>query len=150
MFSIIKQLRDFSAAHRLTKNYQGKCKDLHGHNYAIDITLSADELNQYGFVMDFDDIKEHLDQWVQQHWDHVTIVSEDDKPLIDFLEKEKQDYFIIPGNKNTTAECLAEFLFHTFSDILKTLNEKRVRLVSVRVYESDTASAVYSITDLKD
>ncbi|MBX9706042.1 MAG: 6-carboxytetrahydropterin synthase, partial [Gammaproteobacteria bacterium] len=39
MYVIKKQLDTFSAAHRLTKGYQGKCKDLHGHDYQVEITL---------------------------------------------------------------------------------------------------------------
>ena len=144
MFTITKQLKNFSAAHRLTKNYQGRCKHLHGHNYALDASFSAKSLNKYDFVIDFDDIKEHFDQWVQTHWDHVTIVSESDKPLIEFLEKEQQNYFLIPGDKNTTAECLSEFLYHQFNDILNSLNDSRINLVSVRVYESETAWATYN------
>ena len=66
-----------------------------------------------------------------------------DKPLIEFLTKEQQTHFIIPGEKNTSAECLAEFLFHQFKTILKSLNDTRITLESVRVFESDTASAVY-------
>lgn len=141
MFTITKQLKNFSAAHRLINGYQGRCKNLHGHNYALDITFSAKTLNEYGFVIDFDDIKKHFDAWVQNHWDHATIVSEIDKPLIEFLEKEKQDYFLIPGSKNTSAENLAEFLFHQFNKILETLNEPRIQLKNVRVFESETASA---------
>ena len=144
MFSITKQLSTFSAAHRLIKGYQGKCRSLHGHNYALEVTFSSTKLDQYDFVMDFDEIKLHFDQWVQDHWDHATIVSEMDTVLIDFLKKEKQDYFIIPGEKNTSAECLSEFLFQQFNDILKSLKETRVILQSVRVFESDTASATYS------
>ena len=143
MYSITKKLRNFSAAHRLVKGYEGKCKNLHGHNYALEIKVSSEELDQYGFVMDFDDIKVHFDQWVQNHWDHVTIVSEIDKPLINFLEKEKQEYFLLPGDKNTTAECLSEFLFQTFSEILRKLNTPHIILHSVRVFESETASATF-------
>lgn len=144
MFKIIKKLRNFSAAHRLIKGYEGPCKNLHGHNYAIEITLCTDQLDSYGFVMDFHDIKIHLDQWVQDHWDHVTIVSEIDKPLLEFLKKEKQTYFLISGDKNTSAETLAEFLFHQFSKILTTLNTSAI-LESVRIFESETASAVYNL-----
>lgn len=143
MHSITKKLSTFSAAHRLIKGYQGKCKSLHGHNYALEITVSATELDQYDFVMDFDDIKKHFDKWVQDNWDHATIVSEMDTKLIEFLKTENQDYFIIPGDKNTSAECLSEFLFNQFNHILKSLKEARVTVTQVRVFESETASAMF-------
>ena len=148
MFTITKKLRDFSAAHRLTKNYFGRCRNLHGHNYALEITLMAEQLNQYDFVLDFDDIKAHFDGWVQKNWDHVTIVSESDLALIEFLIKEEQNYFVIPGNKSTSAESLAEFLFHQFRSILESLNDPRVQLKSVSVFESETACATYWITSI--
>ncbi len=144
MFSITKQLKNFSAAHRLVKDYQGKCQHLHGHNYAIEVTLSSQQLNQYDFVIDFDLIKTHFDQWIQTHWDHVTLVSDIDKSLIQFLETEQQNFFLIPGGKNTTVECLAKFLYHQFQCILQSLNDTRIQLTSVRLFESETASALYS------
>jgi len=145
MFYINKRLRQFSAAHRLIKGYEGKCRDLHGHNYFIEVTITAEQLNEYDFVIDFDDIKQHLDEWVQEHWDHATLVSEMDAALIAFLKKEKQTYFVIPGDKNTTAECLAEFLFHRFTEILSALSDinQRITLSDVRVFESENASAGY-------
>ena len=147
MFTITKQLRKFSAAHRLVKNYVGRCKHLHGHDYKVEVTIAAKQLNQYDFVMDFDEIKQLFDRWLQDHWDHATLVSEIDTPLIDFLEKQQQHYFIIPGNKNTTAECLAEFLFQQFNQLLKTVDNQRITLHTVRVFESDSAWASYSLSN---
>jgi 6-pyruvoyltetrahydropterin/6-carboxytetrahydropterin synthase len=142
MFTIHKRLRAFSAAHRLIKGYTGKCRDLHGHNYSLEVTLTAETLDQYDFVIDFDAIKAHLDTWVQDHWDHATLISAADHKLLAFIQQENQSYFVIPGEHNTTAERLAEFLFHQFTDILKPLF-KAVKLTEVRVYESETAWASY-------
>jgi len=149
MFYINKKLKKFSAAHRLIKGYEGKCKNLHGHNYAVDVFIAADDLDHFGFVMDFDDIKLHFDQWIQQHWDHATLVSEIDVPLLDFLKKEKQHHYVLPGEKNTSSERLAEYLFHRFTDILNNLQKEnpRLSLTEVRVYESDTAMAGFHNTD---
>ena len=55
MFYLSKQLKSFAAAHRLIKDYPGKCRDLHGHNYRVDVLLAADQLDHYDFVLDFDD-----------------------------------------------------------------------------------------------
>ncbi len=46
----------FSAAHHL-RDYEGQCENLHGHNYHVEIVLSADGLNELGMVMDFKDAK---------------------------------------------------------------------------------------------
>jgi 6-pyruvoyltetrahydropterin/6-carboxytetrahydropterin synthase len=145
MYTVSRDLRTFSAAHRLNKGYEGKCKYLHGHSYNVTVALTAPILDQYDFVIDFGDIKEMFDNWVQEHWDHVTLVSELDTTLIDFLKIEKQDYFVIPGQRNTTAEALAEFLFLKFKDILAQ-NDKhtnQLKLISVKLSESEFSHAEY-------
>lgn len=143
MFTVSRDLRTFSAAHRLNKGYEGKCKHLHGHSYAVRVTLSAPELNSYDFVIDFGEIKRLFDTWVQGHWDHATLVSEMDASLIDFLQREKQNYFVIPGRRNTTAEALAEFLFEKFTAVLTDAGYTALQLLSVRVSESATSHAEY-------
>lgn len=145
MFSVSRDLKSFSAAHRLNKGYQGKCRHLHGHTYHVRVVLSAELLDQYDFVIDFGDIKRMFDVWVQQHWDHATLVSELDQPLLDFLVSQKQDHFVIPGQRNTTSEALAEFLFKQFSKILSTSQyaDTTIRLCEVVVSESDYSHACY-------
>lgn len=145
MFYIHKKLKMFSAAHRLIKSYTGKCRNLHGHNYCVDVKIKAKALDDFDVVIDFDDVKQYFDEWLQRHWDHATLVSEIDYPLIDFLKKEQQHHFILPGAANTTAERLAEFLFHQFTELLNHQqgSERGLILTKVCVYESETASATY-------
>jgi len=47
---------EFSAAHRL-EDYQGKCNELHGHNYLVEIWVESDNLNEQGMVVDFTVLK---------------------------------------------------------------------------------------------
>jgi len=145
MFYINKKLKIFSAAHRLIKGYEGKCKNLHGHNYAVEVIITSDKLDQFDFVIDYDDIKEHFDTWLQENWDHGTIVSEADTPLLDFLKHENQHHYVLPGDKNTSSERLAEYLFEQFTTILNDIQigEIRLKLAEVRVYESATAMAAF-------
>lgn len=145
MFSVSRELRTFCAAHRLNKGYEGKCKHLHGHSYSVSVTLTATELDQFDFVIDFGDIKRMFDAWIQAHWDHVTLVSESDVTLIEFLKRENQDYFIIPGKRNTTSEVLAQCLFDTFTSILnkQTAFAHSLKLIRVRVSESRFSHAEY-------
>jgi 6-pyruvoyltetrahydropterin/6-carboxytetrahydropterin synthase len=147
MFTVSRDLRTFCAAHRLNKGYEGKCKYLHGHSYNVSVKLVADSLDQYDFVIDFGDIKAFFDDWVQEHWDHVTLVSEMDKTLIEFLKRESQAYFIIPGKRNTTSEALAEFLFEKFTSILaeQTGYNPTLKLTHVLVSESSFSHAEYGI-----
>ena len=148
MYFVSRELKQFSAAHRLNKNYHGKCQHLHGHNYTVRVTLATPQLDPFDFVMDSDDIKRLFDEWLQEHWDHVTLVSEQDDTLITFLKNEKQRFFIIPGGANTTAEVLAQYLFHQFSTIIADevalgFSSNAVTLTRVAVLESARSEASY-------
>ena len=144
MYQITKRLKSFSAAHRLIKGYTGPCQHLHGHNYALEVTCAATQLDHFDFVIDFDILKKLFDGWVQTHWDHATLVSEQDLALRTFLDNESQRHFVLPGDRNTTAERLAEHLWTTFNQLLKNANQDHVHIISVRVFESDTASACFT------
>jgi len=49
----------FAAAHNL-RGYQGDCEHLHGHNWRVEVRVTAAELDELGMVMDFRELKEHL------------------------------------------------------------------------------------------
>ena len=69
MYLIERELKEFAAAHRLGKGYQGKCQHLHGHNYRVVVLLAGEQLDGYDFLIDFNDIKSLFDVWLQQNWD---------------------------------------------------------------------------------
>jgi 6-pyruvoyltetrahydropterin/6-carboxytetrahydropterin synthase len=55
----IKVKANFSSAHNL-RGYKGKCEDLHGHNWHVEVVAGANELDSIGMVMDFKVLKKHL------------------------------------------------------------------------------------------
>ena len=66
-----------SAAHRLYE-YGGRCERLHGHNYRILVTLTADRMNELGMVVDFVEVKRVLFGALEEAWDHRTLLFRDD------------------------------------------------------------------------
>ena len=69
MFMISKQF-SFSASHRLGGLEDGHpCSRLHGHNYCIEIQLSAERLSDTGFVVDYADLQE-FERILDQEMDH--------------------------------------------------------------------------------
>lgn len=148
MHTIKLQLHPFSAAHRLIKGYKKACNNLHGHNYLIDVTLQTNTLDTLDFVVDFTDIKTLFGGWIKENWDHATLVSELDAPLLKFLQEEKQKHYVISGPNNTTAERLAEFIFHQFHALLQKQfheNSNSPTLTEVNVYETPLACAGYTL-----
>lgn len=59
MYKIQKRL-EISGAHSLTLDYESKCKNLHGHNWIINIYLQSQELDHNGMVLDFTHIKKMI------------------------------------------------------------------------------------------
>ena len=114
--------RGFSAAHQL-KGYDGDCRNLHGHNYEVTVTVHADSLNEIGIALDFKKLKAALDEVISPY-DHRNL-----SELPDF-----QDV-------NPTSEVLARTIFRKMSAII---NDGRVRVAKVRIGESASSRLTYS------
>ena len=112
----------FGAAHRL-RDYQGKCENLHGHNWKIEVRVGAAALDKLGMVMDFHELKA-LTRQVIEELDHHYL-------------NEDVAYF---KKVNPSSENLAYYIFNELKPLIPSGRE----LVSVTVYESDNASATYS------
>ena len=112
----------FAAGHAL-RNYKGKCENVHGHNYRVRITVQGDQLDSTGLLVDFLDVK-GLIGGVVDYLDHQFI---NDLPPFDQL--------------NPSAENIAKYFYDCVSGGLK--NEVPVRVSEVKVWETDTSSAVY-------
>lgn len=145
MYLIEKTLKGFCAAHRIINGYQGKCRHLHGHNYEMTAVLSANALNDYGFVVDFADVTQLFSDWLLQHIDHATLVASHDKELLQFLQSSQQKHYIIPHGQNTSVEVLAEHFFKQFDNLLiNKINRRGVSLQAVKVWETKSACATFA------
>lgn len=102
----------FDAGHRLS-NYEGKCKNLHGHTYKVEITING-SLDELGMVMDFGDLKELYNKIVDAKFDHKTILFEND-PLNQKI-KELMPEAVVMVPYNPTAENFAKDIFGMLID----------------------------------
>jgi 6-pyruvoyltetrahydropterin/6-carboxytetrahydropterin synthase len=112
----------FAAGHAL-RNYKGKCENVHGHNYRVRITVQGEQLDSTGLLVDFLDVK-RLIGGVVDYLDHQFI---NDLPPFDEL--------------NPSAENMAKYFYDRVHGGLKS--EAPVRVSEVRIWETDTSSAVY-------
>jgi len=107
----------FSSAHNL-RGYKGKCEDLHGHNWRVEICVKSEELDSIGMLLDFKYLKNKLNV-VLEKMDHQYL--------------NKLSYF---KKINPTSENIAKYIYNG----LKT----RIPLLkSVTVWENSTSSALY-------
>jgi 6-pyruvoyltetrahydropterin/6-carboxytetrahydropterin synthase len=106
MFRVTQRI-DFCYGHRLL-NYNGKCRFLHGHNGQAVITLSGEQLDSRGMLVDFSDIKTSLRTWIDESLDHRMILHRDD-PALEHLIAQGEPLHVISANP--TAENLAKLIF---------------------------------------
>ncbi|MCI5474245.1 MAG: 6-carboxytetrahydropterin synthase QueD [Spirochaetia bacterium] len=116
---------DFAAAHFL-KDYNGKCENLHGHNYKVFAHVRGNNLNEGGMLLDFSKLKDALRKTCK---------------ILDHTNLNDFPFF----NQNPSAEKIALFIFE---NIKKELNEskdiqKEPFLYAVDVFETETSRARY-------
>jgi 6-pyruvoyltetrahydropterin/6-carboxytetrahydropterin synthase len=129
---------EFDAAHRVV-GHENKCKFLHGHRYCLEVTAFADELDNVGRVVDFGVLKEVLGGWIDQNWDHNTILNQSDKELGNHIDAStEQKTFYLPYNP--TAENMASYLL---SEICPRLfKDYPIKIRKIKLYETPNCFAV--------
>ncbi len=132
---VVKRFR-WSMAHRLTHGYQGPCASLHGHEYEVEVTVSA-EMDAIGLAVDFADIKRACLGWIKEHLDHTTIVYDQDIPLLEFLRRDNQRHYVV--DFNTTAENLAIHLREVLQKELNRILDQPLSVSHIRLLETPSS-----------
>lgn len=114
--------KSFSAAHIL-KEIGGKCEELHGHNFRVEVTVSSGKLNDENILIDFRVLK---------GWTAEILEDLDHKYLND-----------LPQFKgvNPSSEIVAKHIFERLSVKARPL---KIKVDEVVVWESDNARVAYS------
>ena len=130
---------EFDAGHRIP-NHRSQCRHLHGHRYALEVTLKGDVVCDGrspldGMVMDFADVKAIARDCVADAWDHAFRVSRDDRAVVDFLATLPEHKTVIL-DRPPTAENLAALAFAILAPRYRDCYGNRLRLERVRIYET--------------
>ncbi|MEI7816825.1 MAG: 6-carboxytetrahydropterin synthase QueD [Desulfuromonadales bacterium] len=111
----------FAAAHNLM-NYQGDCENLHGHNWKVEVTVIASELDKAGLGIDFKVLKREAGEIINE-LDHKYL---NDNPAFSGI--------------SPSSEHISKYLYQRISE---RLNNDNIKVESITVWESDNASARY-------
>jgi len=114
-------IKSFSAAHLLA-DIGGKCEELHGHNFKVEITVAAEELNSNGLLIDFRFLKKSLGEILE-----------------DIDHKHLNDLTLFAGI-NPSAENIAKYICEKMDIKVKTTDANMVR---VKIWESENAAVTY-------
>lgn len=135
----VHRYHDISCGHRV-HGHEGKCRNLHGHNYRVHFTCVAEDgaLDGVGRVIDFSQIKAKLCMWIEEHWDHRFLVWEED-PMKSHLLELDPTVVVVPFNP--TAENIAQYLVEVVGPA--QLAGTGIKLSEVMVEETRKCFASY-------
>lgn len=136
---LITRRLEFDAGHRIP-DHKSQCRHLHGHRYALEVTLCGEVIDKpgdaaNGMVMDFAEIKALAKAHVVDLWDHAFLVFAGDTAVVTFLQT-------MPGHKTVvlpcvpTAENLAREAFRILDAAYQDCYGNALRLEQVRLYET--------------
>ena len=117
----LKITSQFAAAHQL-REFKGKCEQLHGHNWKVEVYVTGEILGEDGMLIDFSTVKKATEK-VLGDLDHK------------FLNELAYFKTINPSSENIAR--------HIYQSLGQYLNNKNVRVSKVTAWESDTACATY-------
>jgi 6-pyruvoyltetrahydropterin/6-carboxytetrahydropterin synthase len=138
MLTITRKL-EFDAGHRIP-NHTSQCRNLHGHRYALHITLAGKVVeregeSENGMILDFSEVKSLANQHLVALWDHAFLVYEKDVAVRQFLES-IPDHKTVVLDKVPTVENLAQIAFDTLKDVYRDCYGNGLTLHSIRLYET--------------
>jgi 6-pyruvoyltetrahydropterin/6-carboxytetrahydropterin synthase len=100
----------------------GKCEELHGHNFRVEVTVAAPELNSSGILIDFRDVK----KWLQE--------------ILDSLDHKHLNDLLFFNQINPSSENIAKYIWQGMKFKAKLAE---VKVVRVKVWESENAAVTY-------
>ena len=111
-------IKTFSSAHQLA-DIGGKCEELHGHNFKVEVTVGAPNLNSDGLLIDFRLVKKWL------------------KDILDEMDHQHLNDLPFFAGKNPSSENIAHYIYTSLQPKVKKEN---VKVLRVKVWESENAA----------
>lgn len=131
MYQVSKSIA-FCYGHRLL-NHQGLCRHLHGHNARAVIVLESDSLDALGMVVDFNDIKARVKDWIDREIDHTMLLHRED-PFLPVMQTAGERVYVM--DCNPTAENIARLIY-------QFVFAQGLPVAEVTLWETDTSYARY-------
>lgn len=118
---LLKIVDYFAAAHNLI-NYKGKCEELHGHNWKVEVIVKGDMLDKAGMLIDFKILKKFL------------------KEILDKLDHKYLNELEYFKGKSPSSENIAKFIY---DEMDRKLSNSQAEIKEVRCWESINSCAIY-------
>lgn len=143
---ITKQF-SFETGHALY-GYDGKCKNVHGHSYRLDVTvigtpISDDTNVKFGMVIDFSDLKKIVKEEIVDVFDHATVFNKNTPHVELAKELEDRGHNVLLVNYQPTSEMMVI----DFAEKIKQRLPIKIKLHSLKLQETATSFAEWYASD---
>jgi len=130
----------FDMAHVLL-NYPGKCKNIHGHTYQLEVTVRGTLSNENsspkkGMLIDFSDFKSLIQNKIITIWDHALMIHQDSDPVLLKALKDNYNKIISVPFQPTTENMICEL-----ASMITKILPSDLTLFSLRLYETKNSFA---------
>ena len=137
---ITKQF-SFETGHALY-GYDGKCKNVHGHSYRLDVTVIGQPISdanhvKFGMVIDFSDLKKIIKEEIVNVFDHATVFNKN-TPHVELakLLSDRGHHVILVDYQPTS-----EMMVIDFAERIQSRLPKNIQLFSIKLQETETSFA---------
>ena len=143
---ITKQF-SFETGHALY-GYDGKCKNVHGHSYHLDVTVIGQPISdsthvKFGMVIDFSDLKKIVKEEIVTVFDHATVFNKNipHVELANELASRGHDVILV-GYQPTS-----EMMVIDFAEKIKKRLPETIKLHALKLQETTTSFAEWHASD---
>jgi len=143
---ITKQF-SFETGHALY-GYDGKCKNVHGHSYRLDVTVIGKPISdnsnvKFGMVIDFSDLKKIVKEEIVDVFDHATVFNKNTPHVELAKELEDRGHNVLLVNYQPTSEMMVI----DFATKIKKRLPNNIKLFSLKLQETATSFAEWFAND---
>jgi len=143
---ITKQF-SFETGHALY-GYDGKCKNVHGHSYRLDVTVIGSPITdssnvKYGMVIDFSDLKKIVKEEIVDVFDHATVFNKNTPHVELARELDSRGHNVLLVDYQPTSEMMVI----DFAEKIKNRLPKNIKLFALKLQETATSFAEWYASD---
>ena len=143
----ITKLFSFETGHALY-GYDGKCKNVHGHSYRLNVTVIgtpiSDNTNvKFGMVIDFSDLKKIVKEEIVDVFDHATVFNKNTPHVELAKELSERDHNVLLVDYQPTSEMMVI----DFAEKIKNRLPNNIKLHSLKLQETASSYAQWFASD---
>lgn len=137
-------------------DHPGKCAAIHGHTYLYEIQIDT-KVGNIGYGIDFADVKQILQYYIDGYLDHGAILNPADVNIIDLCKNMKSKYHVMStledNNKymNPSAENIAREMYYTLDQLLIQQQTQGYNCIhNIRLYETPNCYVDFNHRDTSE